>query len=213
MRVIRYLKMTEDELVAQLRKTRLRGFDHPLVYEHCDIWIEESVLIDPCLVPPQRYVLTGTIQDILTLHSEFKRRGEDIFRLRGALFFWLEGMDFATDLPIPLLPPIAEESYEKDEKCVMLINDGMHRVMAAREVGERVNAVFVKGVPRQYPYYAYGFQGGWSQVRGFDELPDVFQKKDYRDPTNYKALFRDFNAVFPGVQKTRKQSNPTHIKA
>jgi hypothetical protein len=42
-------------------------------------------------------------------------------------------------------------------------------------------------------------------------LPDGHQKKEYRQPANYKALFRDFNAVFPGVQKQRKQSNPGHI--
>lgn len=213
MKVIRYLKMTEQELEVQLRQVRLRGFDQPLIYEHARIRIEESVLIDPCLMPPQRYVLSGTVRDILVLHQEFKRRGEDIFRLRGALFFWLEGMDIGADLPIPLLPPIAEESYEKDGKRVMLVNDGMHRTMAALKVGDRINTVFIEGVSRDYPYYAYGFQGGWANVDEFEELPDVYQKKDYRDPGNYKALFRDFNAVFPGVQKERKQSNPAHIKA
>ena len=213
MKVIRYLKMTEHELEVQLRQTRLRGHGQPLVYEHCGISIDEATLIDPVLVPPQRYVLSGTVRDILALHEQFKRRGEDIFRLRGALFFWLEGMDISTVLPIPLLPPIAEESYEKDGKCVMLVNDGMHRVVSAHRIGDRVNTIFITGVPREYPYYAYGFQGGWANVVEFEELPDVFEKKDYRDPTNYKALFRDFNAVFPGVQKTRKQSNPAHIKA
>ena len=44
-----------------------------------------------------------------------------------------------------------------------------------------------------------------------EELPDSFQKKEYRVPGNYKALFRDFNAVFPGVQAERKQSNPAHL--
>jgi hypothetical protein len=45
------------------------------------------------------------------------------------------------------------------------------------------------------------------------ELPDVYVKKAYRDKDNYKALFRDFNEVFPGVQKQRKRSNPGHLKA
>jgi hypothetical protein len=213
MKITRYMKMTEQELERQLRTVRLRGHGQPLIYEHCKIHIEEAVLIDPVLVPPQRYVLTGTVRDILTLHKEFLRRGEDIFRLRGALFFWLEGMDIATDLPIPLLPPIAEESYEEDGRRVMLLNDGMHRVKAALTVGERINTVFVKDVPREYPYYAYGFEGGWKNIVEFEELPDVFEKKRYRNPENYKALFRQFNNVFPGVQKDRKQSNPAHIKA
>jgi hypothetical protein len=32
-------------------------------------------------------------------------------------------------------------------------------------------------------------------------------------PGEYKALFREFNAVFPGVQKDRKKSNPAHLRA
>ena len=44
-----------------------------------------------------------------------------------------------------------------------------------------------------------------------EELPDNFQKKAYRVPENYKALFRDFNAVFPGVQQERTRSNPAHL--
>lgn len=212
MRVTKYVKMTEDELVAQLRKTRLRGFDQPLVYERAEIWIEEETFI-PLLTPPQRYVLTGTVQKILELHREFSRLGEDIFRLRGAILFWTDEMDPFTQPPIPFLPPIVEESYERDEKRVMLVNDGMHRVMAALQLGERINVVYVKNVPREYPYYAYGFAGGWEKVTSFDELPDEFQKKDYRNPENYKALFRQFNAIFPGVQEQRKQSNPAHIKA
>jgi hypothetical protein len=50
-------------------------------------------------------------------------------------------------------------------------------------------------------------------VAELEDLPDEFQKKEYRLPDNYKALFRDFNAVFPGVQKQRKQSNPIHLHA
>jgi hypothetical protein len=40
-----------------------------------------------------------------------------------------------------------------------------------------------------------------------------FQKKEYRDPQNYKALFRQFNELFPGVQKDRVKSNPAHLRA
>jgi hypothetical protein len=43
-------------------------------------------------------------------------------------------------------------------------------------------------------------------------LPDNYVKKVYRDPQNYKALFRDFNEHFPGVQKRRKRSNPAHLR-
>ena len=48
-------------------------------------------------------------------------------------------------------------------------------------------------------------------VAELEELPATFQKKEYRVPGNYKALFRDFNAVFPGVQAERRRSNPAHL--
>ncbi len=94
----------------------------------------------------------------------------------------------------------------------MLVNDGMHRVFAARKLGRKPKIIYVRNPPREYPYYAYPMLEGWGAVQEFDELPDVFQKKEYRDPTNYKSLFRMFNEVFPGVQEARKQSNPAHIK-
>ena len=30
---------------------------------------------------------------------------------------------------------------------------------------------------------------------------------------SYKALFRDFNSIFQGVQKERKKSNPAYLRA
>jgi hypothetical protein len=50
-------------------------------------------------------------------------------------------------------------------------------------------------------------------VEELAELTEGYQKKAYRNPENYKALFRDFNAVFEGVQKQRARTNPAHLKA
>ena len=47
----------------------------------------------------------------------------------------------------------------------------------------------------------------------FDELREGYQKKEYRNPENYKALFRDFNEIFEGVQKQRPRTNPESLKA
>lgn len=66
----------------------------------------------------------------------------------------------------------------------------------------------VRNVPPEYPYYAYALEKGWGEVEELDELPDNYLKKAYRDPRNYKALFRNFNELFPGIQKQRKKSNP-----
>jgi hypothetical protein len=96
---------------------------------------------------------------------------------------------------------------------VLLINDGIHRVFAARELGLPIATVIARGVPAEYPYYALALPRGWDDVTQLDELPDGFQKKEYRRPEGYKALFRDFNALFPGVQKERRKTNPAHLRA
>ena len=210
LKIAKHYVLSTVETLDRLLNTRLKGFEEPFIYRHAKLELLQNCPVSE-LVPPQRYVLSGTVQTILELYEEFKSLGVDIFALQGALLFWTDGMDL-TGPPIPFLPPIVEESTERDGQVVKLVNDGMHRTFAARMLGLKPNVIFVSNLPPEYPYYAYGFQGGWSQVQYFDELPDVFQKKDYRNPENYKKLFRQFNAVFPGIQEQRKQSNPKHIK-
>jgi hypothetical protein len=133
--------------------------------------------------------------------------GVDIFALSG-------GLELRTpDEVIPVIPPVVEESHEPEGRVVRIINDGIHRVFAARSVGAPITVIDIAGVPREYPYYALALTDGWAGVTSLAELPDGFQKKDYRVPGNYKALFRDFNALFPGVQKQRKRTNPDHLRA
>ena len=52
-----------------------------------------------------------------------------------------------------------------------------------------------------------------ARVEELEELREGYQKKEYRDPENYKALFRDFNEIFEGVQKQRPRTNPANLKA
>jgi hypothetical protein len=84
----------------------------------------------------------------------------------------------------------------------------MHRCYAARSLGLPISVVTVRNMPIVYPYYAYALGGGWSEVAAVEKLPDGRRRKEYRNPENYRALFRDFNAVFPGVQKDRGYVNP-----
>jgi hypothetical protein len=197
--------LSESELLGRLQKTRLKGFDRFPVYQNARLELVEQV--DPeFLVPPQRYVLTDGLQTIFDLAETFAKKGIDIFSLRAALLFWPEGSDPNNDPPIPFLPPVVEESWEPDGRLVQLINDGMHRVYAARKLQKSINIVLVSNVPEQYPYYAYALPDGWEQVEEISELTDGYKKKEYRNPENYKALFRDFNEVFDGVQKQRKQT-------
>jgi hypothetical protein len=186
--------INRDDLLARLRETRLVGHDGARVYEHATLQVQT---FDPeDLTPAQRYVLMPNVRRILSLRDVV-----DAFSLDGGLY--LDG--------VPLLPPVVERSTEPDGRDVWLINDGIHRVYAARLSGSPINVVTVDGA--SHPYYALALPDGWAGVTEMEELPDLFQKKEYRTPENYKALFRDFNAVFPGVQKERKDSNPSFLTA
>ena len=195
---------SREELLSRLRETRLVGFGRAQVY--ADATIELRPAVDPAdLAPAQRYVLLPGVRKLLELRETLLDRGIDIFALDGGVLLHTD------DEVIPILPPVVERSTEPDGRTVWLINDGIHRVHAARVSGSPINVVLVDGA--SHPYYSLALPNGWAGVTEMEELPDVFQKKEYRVPDNYRALFRDFNAVFPGVQKERKNSNPSFLIA
>jgi hypothetical protein len=183
---------TRDLLLARLRETRLMGHEGARVYDRATLRVQAFDPLD--LMPAQRYVLMPNVRRILELRETL-----DVFALDGGAY--LDG--------VPLLPPVVERSTEPDGREVWLINDGIHRVYAAHLAGSPINVVTVEGAT--HPYYALA--ASWEEVVELEELPDSFQKKAYRVPENYKALFRDFNAVFPGVQQERKKSNPAFLRA
>jgi hypothetical protein len=187
---------SREELLTRLRRTRLMGFDGAEVY--ADATLDVRAFDPGDLTPAQHYVLMPGVRRILELQEALD---VDIFALDGGVLLRTE------EETIPLLPPIVERSTEPDGREVWLINDGIHRVYAARVSGSPINVVTVEGA--SHPYYALA--ASWDAVVELEALPDGFQKKAYRVPQNYKALFRDFNAVFPGVQQERKRSNPAHL--
>jgi len=207
---IEYIKpFPADRLLSGLRRIRLMGYDGAQPYAEASLELVPG-LDTSVLTPAQNYVLMSGVEKVLELRAALLARDVDIFALDGGLY--VSTSDHPHE-PIPVIPPVVEESREPDGRTVLLINDGMHRIYAARSLGLPISVVVVRGVPAKYPYYAYALDGGWSCVTRLAELPDGYQKKAYRRPDNYRALFRDFNAVFPGVQKQRKQSNPSHIIA
>jgi len=205
MKILRYETISEQTLLTGLKKTRLKGYGQPYIYANSTLEIQEG--IDPnTLVPAQRYVLESDYDTIKMLYTVFKQHSIDIFALKGGIQFWIKNPDTGEEGPIPLTPPIIEESLESDGKKVRLINDGMHRVYTARKLGKKINVILVQNVPVEYPYYAYPLKNGWADVIELPEIPNTFVKKEYRDKENYKALFRNFNEVFPNIQKQRKKT-------
>lgn len=195
------------DLLAALRQVPLRdGVSRP--YASASLSLE--VLAPDDLVPAQNYVLRPGVDRAGRLREALAPHGVDPLALGGA------ALVTTSDDPgeqVPLLPPVVEESAERDGTTVLLVADGMHRVWLARRLGLGVEVVVVRGVDPQWPYYAYPLPDGWAGVEELDALQPGRQKKDYRQPQSYKALFRDYNAVFPGVQQERPDTNPSHLRA
>lgn len=206
MKILSIERFGREQLLAALARTRLQGFGGARPYENAKLTVEPMGTDD--LAPAQRYVLLPTVARILQLREALLESGDDIFALDGGLLVQTD----EHDEKIPFIPPIVEESHEPDGRTVLIINDGIHRVFAARSAGLPISAVVINDVPPEYPYYAFALTAGWAEVHQLTQLPRTFEKKSYRDPEHYRSLFRDFNAVFPGVQKARRQSNPSHLR-
>lgn len=199
----RFEHISQDELCDRLRRVTLRGDSSVRPYEGCDITLlcEQSPTSPQ---PAQAYLLWKNIDFIHDLRALFLREGVEIFSLDGAIRFWLarKGVEQG---PFVLTPPIVEEAFDKYGYSIRIVNDGMHRLYCARMLGLKTSMVFVSGgALNKYPYYAYPLENGWDGVKLFDDsVPEGFVKRRYRDPENYKALFRDFSPAFGGLYHAR----------
>src|ERR1700676_2614085 len=98
MQISKYDLLTEADLLSRLKRIRLRGFDRAEVYRDATLEVIET---DPeGLVPAQGYVLQDDVQAILDVADAFAPLGVDVFALRGALLFWLQGSK-PDEAPIP----------------------------------------------------------------------------------------------------------------
>lgn len=189
--------ISDFELIAKLRMVPLMGFNQVQPYKGADIDI--ITVHTDSLIPAQRYVLESGIKTIEDIRENFLKFGVDVFSLQCGVLFTQPGSDEIT----PFLPPVVEETTDQNGNMVLLINDGMHRISAARKANLPINVIRVRNVPEEYPYYAYPNPNGWQDVTVLQELTPEYKRKEYRVPEDYKSLFRNFNAVFPNVQVSR----------
>ncbi len=191
-----------DELIERLRGVRLLKDPDVLVYRGCVISLER--IAPSCLYPAQRYVLLQKLKKVRRLQWSLQQHGYDIFHLNGYLEIWPQG----ADTPFTLLPPVVEESIEQDGRVVALINDGMHRLYLARTQWIIPQVVYIRGIPKEYPYYAYPNPCQWEGIDLVEELPEGYVKKWYRT-RDYHRLYRNFNSAFASVGAPRGRFTKT----
>jgi hypothetical protein len=192
MKIISIERFTEDQLVERFRHVAMLKAPEVKVYDKAFISVERVAPIR--LAPPQNYILRKELTKVRELKWALEAHGVDIFALDGFLRLTLEG----SDEPVDLLPPVVEESIEGDGSVHLIINDGMHRVYMALREWALLNVVYVRGVPKSLPYYAFPVPGGWDKVEERDDLPFGYLKKWHRI-ANYHALYRNFNSAFMNV--------------
>ena len=192
MDIVRIERHSADELLANMRKVGMLTNPEVSVYGNSPIELTSYHTNE--IAPAQRYVLNCEILKVRDLRWSLNEQGVDLFKLDGYVSIWLKDYDD----PIDVLPPVVEESVEADGSVVKILNDGMHRVYLARMERSPIQVVYVKDVPKQYPYYAFPLVNGWNDVEIVQDLPEGYIKKWHRIK-NYKSLYRDFNTGFQNV--------------
>lgn len=192
MKILRVEKHSPEELIERLGRVSMLTHPDVNVYSRSAITLEK--IRTDFLSPPQSYILNSELQKVRNLRWALKEHGVELFCLNGYVSIYLEG----TDEPVDVLPPVVEESVEEDGSVHFIICDGMHRVSLARMEWVIPQVVFIRGIPGEYPYYAYPVPGGWNSVAARDDLPEGFIKKWHRIK-EYKTLYRNFNSAFSNV--------------
>lgn len=198
MKIVAAQRFPEQQLVENLRKVTMLKAPDVKVYTNAFISLERLAVSALC--PPQNYILRSELKKVRELKWALEDHGIDLFELNGFVRLQLEGYPE----PVDLLPPIVEESIERDGSVHLIVNDGMHRVYMALREWVVPQVVLIRGIPKHLPYYAYPIPGGWDSLEERDDLPPGYLKKWHRIK-DYHALYRNFNSAFSNVGGPRPE--------
>lgn len=203
MDIIALQRHSVEELITCLRRVPLLEQPEVLIYEQALISLEQ--IHTDSLHPPQNYLWLQELRKTQALRWGLAEHGVDLFRLDGYVTYTVRLEDGA-EATYDLYPPIVEESFEADGTVALLINDGMHRLYLARLEWAVPQVTYIRGVPKAYPYYAYPRRERWEGLDLLADNPDpkTYLKKCHRVRHN-KRLYRDFQAVFHNVGRSRSR--------
>jgi len=208
MDILTVSRHSPEELSQRLRQVPLLKQPDILIYAQALISLEQ--IHTDHLAPSQNYVWLAEFKKVQELRWSLAEHGVDLFRLDGFVSYTVRQPDGSEEL-YAVYPPVVEESFEADGSVALLINDGMHRLYLARLERVAPQVIYVRGVPKEYPYYAFPRPGGWEGIDLLADNPDpqTYLKKCHRRREN-KRLYRDFQAVFANVGRSRSQLLNSH---
>ena len=198
MKITKIEMYPQEELIRRLREVTLTdGVTKP--YSESEIIIQNYFYFGwENLKFAQRYVLKSDYKKIEEIYEAIRDFGLHPLSLNTFYEITLD-----TGVTFPFIPPIIEWTPEDG----YYVADGMHRMdyccrnFNYRDYGGNPNVIIIKNPSA--PYYALPCELNWDTLPMVDERPEV--RKTYRDPNNYKALFRDYNSQFPGIQRDRSK--------
>jgi hypothetical protein len=196
MKITKVEHISSQELINRLRNVTMLKAPH--IYPYRDVFISLERISTEYLAPPQNYVLVDELKKVRMLKWALEEHGIDLFNINGYVRIWFVG----AKAPVDLLPPVVEESIEADGSVVNIINDGMHRLYMAKMERIIPQVIFIRGVAKDLPYYAFPLRDGWDDVVVEDELFEGYLKKWHRRQ-DYKSLYRNFNSAFDNVGAPR----------
>jgi hypothetical protein len=203
MNILHLKRHSAAELLSRLRRVPLLKQPDVLVYDQALISLEQ--IHTDSLNPAQNYVWLEELRKTQELRWSLAAHGVDLFKLDGFVTYTV-GLPDGEEVTYDLYPPVVEESIEADGTVALIINDGMHRLYLARLEWVVPQVTYVRGIPKDYPYYAFPRRERWEGLDLLAENPDpqTYLKKCHRVRDN-KKLYRDFQAVFKNVGRSRSQ--------
>jgi hypothetical protein len=178
------------------------------VYKDASISLRE---FDPREVNPTTfYVLRHNLQFQRDLRKVLLESGIDSLHLNGAVVLQDEQGKQRT-----LMPPVIElgqrtisyvpgpheiTHHRKVTINIPLINDGAHRVMLARELGQTFHGIYVVGADPSHPFYAH--PNSWDDVQIMDSVPATPHEKKLYLRENCATLYRNFDVFGCGTLRS-----------
>jgi len=192
MKITKIEMFPQEELIRRLREVTLTdGVTKP--YANSEIKITDRLGEGEKLRFAQTYLLDSDLKKIGQL--EYDLMMFDV-KLRHLTTFCM--MTRESGETFSYIPPIIEWTPEDG----YYVSDGMHRFYyLCHQYYSDPYAIIIKNPSA--PYYAFPSDMAWLDLPICQERPEV--RKIYRDPNNYKALFRDYNSQFPGIQRDRSK--------
>lgn len=197
MKITDIIYIHETDVINKLRQVTM--LKNSTIFPYNNSFMSFEKFDTDYLFPPQNYVLIPELQSKLELKYALEKWDIDINNLNGAIKFLVEGeKEYRT-----ILPPIIEESIESNHVIYQIICDGMHRIYLSRISRICPEIIYIRGVNKDCPYYAYPTLNGWDSIKEINSLSEISVKKWHRIKDN-KRLYRNFDSIFINCSKPRK---------